>query len=266
MEKVGYLGPEGSYSHIAARTLRPNAELCGYSSFRLAVEALCAGVCSAVALPIENSLNGSVTQVTDLLQYTENIIAFEECVVKIDHRLAVLKGADYSGISRIYSHEQALAQCGQFIFKSFPNAELIATQSTAAGLKMLKSAADACIVGAHTDCPNVVLSKENIADEKNNLTHFLLIKRGAAADLSASRRVYFSATCNHAAGALVGLLSVIKNGGLNMTKIQSRPIKDKAGEYRFFVEVEGDISDSHIKNVLAEIKSAANSFKILGAY
>ncbi len=131
---------------------------------------------------------------------------------------------------------------------------------------MLKSAADACIVGAHTDCPNVVLSKENIADEKNNLTHFLLIKRGAAADLSASRRVYFSATCNHAAGALVGLLSVIKNGGLNMTKIQSRPIKDKAGEYRFFVEVEGDISDSHIKNVLAEIKSAANSFKILGAY
>ena len=131
---------------------------------------------------------------------------------------------------------------------------------------MLKSAADACIVGAHTDCQNVVLSKENIADEKNNLTHFLLIKRGAAADLSASRRVYFSATCNHAAGALVGLLSVIKNGGLNMTKIQSRPIKDKAGEYRFFVEVEGDISDLHIKNVLAEIKNAANSFKILGAY
>ena len=217
-------------------------------------------------MPIENSLNGSVAQVTDLLQYTENIIAFEECVVKIDHRLAVLKGADYSGISRIYSHEQALAQCGQFIFKSFPNAELIATQSTAPGLKMLKSAADACIVGAHTDCQNVVLSKENIADEKNNLTHFLLIKRGAAADLSASRRVYFSATCNHAAGALVGLLSVIKNGGLNMTKIQSRPIKDKAGEYRFFVDFDGNLAEPAVKNAIRGLREESRSLRILGNY
>ncbi len=119
MEKVGYLGPEGSYSHIAARTLRPNAELCGYSSFRLAVEALCAGVCSAVALPIENSLNGSVAQVTDLLQYTENIIAFEECVVKIDHRLAVLK-ARITAVFRAYIRTNKLwRSAGNLFLKAF---------------------------------------------------------------------------------------------------------------------------------------------------
>lgn len=266
MEKVGYLGPEGSYSHIAAQTFRPNAELCGYGSFRLAVEALIRNECTAVALPVENSLNGSVAQVMDLLQYTENVFAFEECTVKIDHRFATLKGAKYSGISRIYSHEQALAQCGKFIFENFPSAELIATPSTAASLKMLKSAADACIVGAHTNNEEIVLSGENIADEKNNFTHFLLVKNGCALGAESSRKVYFSATCRHEAGALFNLLSVIKDGGLNMTKIQSRPIKDKAGEYRFFVEVEGDIADARFKQVLADIEQAANSFKILGAY
>lgn len=266
MEKVGYLGPEGSYSHIAAQTFRPNAQLCGYGSFRLAVEALVKGGCTLVALPIENSLNGGVAQVKDLLQYTENVVAFEECAVKIDHRLAVLKGADYSGISRIYSHEQALAQCGQFVFEHFPKAELIATPSTAASLKMLKSASDACIVGAHTNCENIVLSAENIADEKNNFTHFILVKNGSAESIGHCKKVYFSATCKHEAGALFNLLSVIKDGGLNMTKIQSRPIKDKAGEYRFFVEVEGDIADAHVKKVLSAVKNSANSFKILGAY
>ncbi len=266
MDKVGYLGPEGSYSHIAAKTFRPNANLCGYGSFMLAVEALVKGECTSVALPVENSLNGSVAQVMDLLQYTENVFAFEECTVKIDHRFAVLKGAEKRGISRIYSHEQALAQCGKFIFENFPEAELIATPSTAASLKMLKSAADACIVGAHTNFDGVVLSEENIADEKNNLTHFLLVKKGSAESAGHCAKVYFSATCKHEAGALFNLLSVIKNGGLNMTKIQSRPIKDKAGEYRFFVEVEGDFADAHVKQVLAEVKRAANSFKILGAY
>lgn len=131
---------------------------------------------------------------------------------------------------------------------------------------MLKSAADACIVGAHTNCSGIELSKENIADEKNNYTHFLLVKKGSAKDVEHCGRVYFSATCKHEAGALFNLLSVIKDGGLNMTKIQSRPIKDRAGEYRFFVEIEGDIADIRVKNVLDAVEDAANSFKLLGAY
>lgn len=266
MEKVGYLGPEGSYSHIAARTLRPNAELCGYSSFRLAVEALCAGVCSAVALPIENSLNGSVAQVTDLLQYTENIIAFEECVVKIDHRLAVLKGADYSGISRIYSHEQPLAQCMQFLLKNFPNAELIATQSTAASLEMLSSASDAAIVGAHCKRDGIELSPRNIADSNNNFTEFLLARKGVIDERVSTQNIFFSVTCRHKAGALLDILEPMRAGGLNMTKIQSRPLKDRAGEYRFFIEVEGDYSNAQVRNVLDGVKRISLSFKLLGAY
>lgn len=266
MSAVAYLGPEGSYSHLAVDLLAPNAKKVAFSSFPLVVGALLNGECNLAVLPIENSLNGAVLANIDLLQQSQGLVAVKTARLGLDHRLAYLDGADMRGISRIYSHEQALAQCGKFIFENFPEAELIATPSTAASLKMLKSAADACIVGAHTNFDGVVLSEENIADEKNNVTHFLLVKKGSAESAGHCAKVYFSATCKHEAGALFNLLSVIKNGGLNMTKIQSRPIKDKAGEYRFFVEVEGDFADAHVKQVLAEVKRAANSFKILGAY
>lgn len=266
METIGYLGPEGSYSELAANTFRPSAKKLAYGSFNLVMRALINGECDVIALPIENSLNGGVNQNIDLLQTTDGVIAFEECTVKIDHRLATLKGAENGGISRIYSHQQALAQCGEYLFEHFPEAELIATPSTAAGLEMLKSNSDACIVGAHTLRAGIVLSDENIADEKCNLTHFLLIKKGVAESNAHSRKIYFSATCRHEPGALFGLLSVIKDGGLNMTKIQSRPIKERPGEYRFFVEVDGDYADRNVKTVLDSVNSAANSFKLLGVY
>lgn len=266
MEKIGYLGPEDSYSHLAALSFRPQAQLIAYGSFPLAMQALLNGGCTAVALPIENSLNGSVSQNMDLLQSTQGVIASERCTVKIDHRLATLKGVDHSGISRIYSHQQALAQCGEYLFKNFPNARLIATPSTAASLEMLKDSADACIVGAHVKRSEIELSPHNIADLSNNTTEFLLIKKGTSQDATHSEKIYFCATCRHKAGELYNLLFPLKRGGLNMTKIQSRPVKESVGEYRFFVEVEGNLADEGVKNTLEEVKRSANSFKILGAY
>lgn len=264
MSKIGYLGPEGSYSCLAAKTFRPDAEFLAYGSFNLVIQALIKGECDEAVLPIENSLNGGVNQNMDLLQCTENIVAFRECSVKIDHRLATLSGAAISGISRIYSHQQALEQCNAYLCAHFPKAQVVAVSSTAASLEMLKSPADACIVGAHVARDGVTLSKENIADEKFNVTHFLLVRRGVLEEDARSQKIYFSATCRHEPGALLNLLNVVKE--LNMTKIQSRPIKDKPGEYRFFIEVDGDYSKSDVKAVLKRVENSANSFKIIGAY
>lgn len=266
MEKIGYLGPQDSYSHLAALKFRPEARHLAYGSFPLLMQALVKGECTAIVLPIENSLNGGVSQNMDLLQCTQGVIAFERCAVKIDHRLATLKGADLRGISHIYSHQQALEQCGEYLFENFPNAKLIATPSTAASLELLQTGTQACIVGAHVKRAGIELSPRNIADEKNNITEFLLIKKGTAESLPHSEKIYFCAACRHEAGALYNLLFHLKEGGLNMTKIQSRPVKESFGEYRFFVEVDGNLNDSRVKSVLEEVERAANSFKILGAY
>ena len=266
MDKVAYLGPDGSFSSIAAERFRPQAEYCGYSSFSLVIKALKEGECNLAVLPIENSLNGGVNQNIDLLQSTDGLIAFEELSVEIDHRLATRSGADTKKIERIFSHRQALEQCGQYLSENFPNAKLMGAPSTAAGLDMLEYDTDACIVGAHTRREGITLSPCNIADEKANFTHFLLIKKGGVQDCKPSKKIYFSATCKHRPGELLSLLSIIADGGLNMTKIESRPIKDKLGEYRFFIEAEGNCSSESVKTILKKVEKASNSFKILGAY
>ena len=179
MEKIGYLGPEGSYSFIAAKALRPNAELITRSGFPAVFALLASGEADGAVVPIENSLNGGVMQNIDLLQYSENICATEEYTVKIDHRLVTRVGADLSGIKCIYSHAQALEQCAGYLYKNFPSARLISTGSTAASLDMVKDSTDAAIAGAHTKREGLVLSPENIADEENNFTHFLLLGRRA---------------------------------------------------------------------------------------
>ncbi len=263
---IGYLGPEGSYSRIAADKFRPEAKKRGYPSFFALFSALKAGECDMIAVPIENSLNGGVLQNIDLLQETEGVFASEECTVKIDHRLAVRKGAPLAGIKRIYSHPQALAQCGEYLQTAFPSAELVAAPSTAAGLALVSSETEGAIVGAHTRAEGFELSAANIADCKENYTHFLLVKRGAP-DVSAhSSRIFLSATCRHRPGELLNLLSPIRDFGLNMTKIESRPIKDRPGEYRFFIELEGDIGSENASLALRKMEETAFSIKLLGAY
>ncbi len=263
---LGYLGPEGSYSRLAAEKFRADAEYKAYASFPLVVGALVSGDCDFAVLPVENSLNGGVYQNLDLMQSTDGIIALEECAVRLSHRLATKEGARLEDIKRVYSHEQSLGQCRKFLSEKLPRAELIATPSTAAGLKMLKKKTDACIVGAHVKAKNIKLWNEDIADEDYNVTHFLLVKKGSAEEGTHSQKVFFSATCLHEAGGLFGLLEPIKDGGFNMTRINSRPIKDKFGEYRFFIELEGDYADERLQTVLNGIKKVANSFKILGVY
>lgn len=266
MDRIGYLGPEGSYSHIAARTMRPLAELCAYKSFALVMASLTSGETDGIVTPIENTLNGGVLQNIDLLQFTADVCAVEECTVKIDHRLATLCGTDKSRIKRIFSHSQALEQCARYLKENFPSAQLNPTQSTAASLDMIRSEEDAGIVGAHVSREGIVLSESNIADEDNNFTHFLLVRRGKIAPETRSRRIFFSVACPNKSGALLTVLQCISAHSINMTKLQSRPVKNVPDEYAFFIEIEGDYSSPEVKSALKDVTAAANSFKLLGCY
>ncbi len=264
MLRIAYLGPEGSYSHMAVKAMCQGGNYLPQSSFYAVVQCLLSGGADAAVLPIQNSLNGGVTQNLDLLQ-AHNCLAVREYTLTVDHRLATLPNADVSKIERIYSHSQALEQCAVYLSNAHPNANLVAVQSTADGARMVKLPTEAAIASPQCGIKGLQFSAQSIADQPENLTRFLWIERGGERAVH-TQKVYFSAVCMHRAGALYHLLGVLAKSGVNMTKIESRPIKDSVGEFRFFIEIEGDYLSPAVQTALAEMRKQTADFKILGQY
>ena len=280
--KIAFLGPEGSYSHLAAKLfLNTEAnqekkvgewdECVPFRNFPEVLAAVSVGKVDAAAIPIENSLQGGVSQNLDLLRDAEDLYAMKEEIVRIDHRLVYKAGVSLSQIGRVYSHRQALDQCASFLSREIPFASLRETESTGCGLARAmedETGKSAAIVGAHTESlrSGFVMGEECISDEKNNFTHFLLIKKGAACLPKNSGKIFFSVVGPHRPGGLLELLQVIAKYGVNMTKIESRPVKNRPGDYRFFIEAEADIGAETTKEMLAAIEEKALEWKLLGAY
>ena len=261
--KISCLGPAGSYSELAALAFSGEPILC--RSFSAALDELVKGNADGCALPIENSLQGSVRQNLDLISRTEGIYAVRKHALAIDHRIAHLKGVAPENVKKIYSHEQAIAQCAEYLHKNFPEAEIEYTASTTQSLSMLGEHS-AGIVGAHIEREGVVLSPENIADEKRNITEFLLLKRGKESLPSRSERVFVCVTLSHRPGSLLRFLQTIDGFGLNLTKIESRPVRHSPGEHRFFIEFEGDYGSPVVQYALGALEEKSISFRLLGVY
>lgn len=277
--KIAYLGPEGSYSHLAARHFlaEENVEGSGWNecmpfrNFAEVIAAVATGKADAGAIPIENSLQGSVAQNLDLMQDAQGLYAVKEYVLRIDHRLVHKEGVDISGIGRVYSHRQALDQCGEFLTKRMPFASLRETESTAFGLTKAmedESGKSAAIVGAHVENlrRGFVVGEECLSDEKNNFTHFLLIKKGEDKLPKTSNRLFFSAVCPNKPGSLLELLKIIAGHKIDMTKLESRPVKFRPGEFRFFIEAACDVADEGVSRFVQEVRENTLECKILGAY
>ena len=276
--KIAYLGPEGSYSHVAAKAFikEEKAEIgwnecVPFRNFAEVLDAVYTEKVGAGVIPIENSLQGGVLQALDLLQSSTNLYAVKELVVRVEHRLIYKEGVKLSEIGRIYSHRQALDQCAGFLRKECPFAALRDTESTAFGVTRAmedETGKSAAIGGAHTEHlrKGFVMSEESIADEKNNFTHFLLIKKGEEALPKKSEKIFFSTVCAHKPGSLVELLKIIAKYNINMTKIESRPVKNAPGDYRFFIEAECDISSKEVQDMFEAIKEYTLECKLLGVY
>ncbi len=280
--KIAFLGPEGSYSNLAAKEfLKSEAtgkclagdwdECVPFRNFPDVLAAVENGRVEAAAIPIENSIQGGVSQNLDLLQDATDLYAVKEIVLRVDHRLIYKQGVKPSEIGRVYSHRQALDQCANYLSKEMPFASLRETESTGFGLSRAfedESGKSAAIAGAHVENlrSGFIMGEECISDEKNNYTHFLLIKKGRAALPSESQRIFFSAVCLHKPGSLLALLQLIAKSDINMTKIESRPVKNSPGEYRFFIEADCNIADAEVREMLSLIQSNTLECKLLGAY
>ncbi len=280
--KIAFLGPEGSYSHLAAKeflkgetTAKKLAgdwdECVPFRNFPEVLAAVENGRVDGAAIPIANSIQGGVSQNLDLLQETQDLFAVKELVVRVDHRLIYKKGVKPSQIGRVYSHRQALDQCSNFLTREMPFASLRETESTGFGISRAmedETGKSAAIAGAHVESlrSGFEMGEECISNEKNNFTHFLLVKKGEEKVPQASDRIFFSAVCPHRPGSLLELLRLIAKSGINMTKIESRPVKNRPGDYRFFIEADCDIAAKEVREMLAAIQENTLECKLLGAY
>ena len=266
--KVVYQGVPGAYSQQAMiKYFGKDVENFNVKTFRDAFEAVKDGRADYAVLPIENSTAGIVEDVNDLLYEYDNYIVAETDVL-VRHALIGTQDATIEDIKTVYSHPQGLMQCEEYL-DEHEEWQRIAKENTAGSArKVMKDndkshAAIASVIAA--EIYGLKVLEDNINHNDKNTTRFIILgnKRVFKADAS---KVLITFEVSHESGSLYHLLSHFIFNGVNMCMIQSRPIREKNWEYRFFVEVEGNLSDEGMQNALNGIRHEASSFKVIGSY
>lgn len=273
LNKIVYLGPRGTYCEQAKNSFcefygLENIEQDFMSSVKKVIEYVTENQNVAGVVPIENSIEGIVRETMDNLLKASGIQIAAETVVEINHCL-VSKGNDLSKIKKVYSHPQALAQCQNTLEILFPDGyESIETSSTSKAIHDLTRLDDACSAIGNEDAAailNLNILQKKINDEADNKTRFVLISKEKTAKTGHDKTSIVFSTKNEA-GALVKVLKVFDDAGINLCYIDSRPSKKNLGEYVFFADFEAHIDDEKSQIALCEIGNHTNFVKVLGSY
>ena len=273
-KKIVFLGPEGSYcetakNHFCSIINCTGCEHIYYSSIKKVIEYVAQNLDSVGVIPIENSIEGIVRETMDNLLKLENtsLQITAETVVNINHCL-ISKSDNISKIKTVLSHPQALAQCQNTLHDILNKFETIETSSTSKAVKTLQDFDYSyAAIGSEQSIKNTNLNIlcENINDEPDNKTRFVLISREHTNPTGADKTSIVFSTKNEA-GALVKVLNVFDALGVNLCYIDSRPSKKNLGEYVFFVDFEGHIEDEITKEMMDKIKQHTAFVKVLGSF
>ncbi|HSB46757.1 MAG TPA: prephenate dehydratase [Candidatus Bilamarchaeum sp.] len=262
---IGFQGEHGAYSEVAVRSYDKSAVPIPCPEFIDVFEGVGKGQLDCGIVPVENSLEGAVTQVNDLLVDTDLRIA-GEVRVPVHHCLLALPETDYRDIKVVYSHPQALAQCRGFVSRN--KLEPRPYYDTAGAAMMLSAerpkAAAAIASRLCADIYDLEVLKENIEDHESNTTRFVVLTREKAAGNGNKCSIIFSTA--HRAGALYNALKVFSDAGINLTRIESRPIRKDPGKFAFLLDFQGSDTDPKVKAALEEMKKETAMFKFLGCY
>ena len=266
--KVACQGVQGAYSGIAADRLFELADITYFKNFDGVFQAVEKGFCKYGVLPIENSSAGSVNQVYDLMKAHKFYIV-KSLRVSVNHNLVVNKDTELKDIKEIFSHEQALSQCKKYLEK-FPFAKITACPNTAVAAKMLAESGrkDAAALSSRecADLYGLKLLETNVQDSDNNYTRFILIAKDMEFYTGANKISIMTTLPQNSPGSLNKLLSKFSNLGINLTKLESRPIVGSSFEFMFYFDFECDIRGKGVQNLLAELDNSTEQFTFLGAY
>jgi len=269
---VGYQGGEGAFSHIAAKRHfdgRGEPSFVGHPSFGSMLEALRAGELRYVVLPIENSIAGSIHESFDLLARMDLHLVGEE-IQPVRHCLIALEAIPISRIRRILSHPVALAQCQHFL-ATLENCHVESYVDTALAVEKVKVDQDpsqAAIASEEAaNLHGLPVVARGIADSQENYTRMVIVAREPVspdARIIAKTSLLFSLA--HKPGALASVISTLAAYGLNLTKIESRPVRGAPFEYSFYVDFEGNSADPKVAEAVSKLRAHTRELRILGCY
>ncbi len=263
---IAFLGPLGTFSESAATKHFGHAgRLLPQDSIDDVFREVESGHAHYAVVPVENSTEGAVGRTMDLLLSTPLKIC-GEVVLRI-HQNLLSRETDFAKITKVYSHAQSLAQCHEWLNRMLPHAQRISVGSNAqAAQKAAEEAGTAAIAGeaaaARYDLPKLV---ENIEDEPNNTTRFLVLGRYDAG-ISGRDKTSLIMSAPNRTGALHELLLPLSTAGVSMSRLESRPARNALWEYVFYVDIEGHREDGAVKAALEQLAARAAYLKILGSY
>ena len=264
---VACQGVEGAYSQIACEKMFKNPFIMYFKNFEAVFNAIDQGLCQYGILPIENSTAGSVKKVYDLM-IRHNFSIVRTFRLKVDHNLLVKPGTKLSDIKVIYSHEQALNQCSEFL-QAMTGVNVVPVGNTAIAAEMVASSDRSDIAAISSRNCADLYSLENIApsiqDKGNNRTRFICISKKMEI-YPGSDKTSIMMVLNHKPGALYKVLARLYTLGINVTKLESRPIPDREFEFMFYFDLETSIYSEEFIQLMCELDELCEEFKYLGSY
>lgn len=261
---MGFFGPSGTFTEEAA--LMVGGRLISFDTIPEVFEAVYRDKVDMGVVPIENSIEGSVGITLDLLAHDYNLKIKREIIVPISHNLLLNPDTDLGDVEVVYSHSQALSQCRKFI--EGMGVVTRATPSTSAAAELITGKKKAAAIGTKraAEIYGLKIAAQDIQDYENNRTRFVVLDQEDHPLTGRDKTSVMFFLVEDKPGGLYEILGEFAVRKVNLTKIESRPSKDKLGSYIFFVDFEGHRDDQDIGNILNIIKSKVEYIKILGSY
>lgn len=272
MLRIGYLGPEGTFSSMALDLYAHKLDCAWckipYMSIYSLLRDVCEGRIDDAVVPIENSIEGGVSATMDILSEKNMLMIKNEIIIKVEQNLIGHSGANIKEIKRVLSHPQALGQCSRFISLYLPHAQNVFCESTVAAIRKVKEEGiESGAIGSRyaADLYGLEVLMANIHDEDNNHTRFVAVSTHDSCRTGKDKTSIVFST-EDKPGSLYRILDILNLWDINMTRIESRPAKNELGKYIFFVDMEGHREDTDVRDALAMIRRKCSYFKFLGSY
>ncbi len=264
---VGVCGVEGAYAQIACEKMIKMPFIMYFNSFEGVFAAIEGGLCQYGIVPLENSTAGSVKKVYDLMT-NRNFHIVRSVRLKIDHNLLAKRGVKLEDVKEIISHEQAISQCSAFL-KSLKDVKITAVENTAMAAEMVAKSdrKDLAALSSRSCMELYGLSclQRNVQDMGNNYTRFICISKNLEIYPGANH-TSIMLTTSHKPGALYKVLSRFYALGINVTKLESRPIPDRDFEFMFYFDLETSIYSQEFIQIICELSASTEDFTYLGSY
>ena len=264
---VACQGVEGAYAQIACEKMFKSPFIMYFKNFEGIFNAIDKGLCQYGILPIENSTAGSVKKVYDLMIH-HNFSIIRTFRLKVDHHLLANPGAKLSDITEIYSHEQAINQCSEFL-NTLNGIKIIPVENTAVAAKLVADSGrnDVAAISSHSceELYNLVCLADSIQDKGNNRTRFICISKNLEI-YPGSDKTSIMMVLSHKPGALYKVLARMYVLGINVIKLESRPIPDRDFEFMFYFDLETSIYSEEFVQLMCELDDLCEEFKYLGSY